>query len=221
MFAQSNSTSSPLPAVKTAGVGIISIVERFIIPIAGFMAGVTVGFETAIETARFITSFVPGVDRATNWVNAITFKLHLQMIIAGVVLLFIATKIDLLFTTFLGDFTITRMAARGAMAFVFGVAVRAIIIGFEPLQVAMDAVGTALPEAPEEKTIPGGGIISEKELEERAKPGPGGDRGRLILDGRRRGGGGGEPFTDKDGGKLIPDGAPFTGRKRIGDFTVV
>lgn len=206
MFAQVNNTGPALPAVKTAGVGIISIVERFIIPIAGFMAGVTVGFETAIETARFITSFVPGVDRATNWVNQITFKLHLQLIIAGVVLLFIATKIDLLFTTFLGDFAITRIAGRGAMAFVFGVAVRAIIMGFEPLQVAMEAIGTALPEAPEDKTITtGGGIISDKELEEFKEPGPDGD---ASARGGRRGGGGGE-------------GIPFTGRKRTGELSLV
>ena len=217
MFAQVNSTSSPLPAVKTAGVGIISIVERFIIPIAGFMGGITVGFETAIETARFITSFVPGVDRATNWVNKLTFKLHLQLIIAGVVLIFIATKINVLFSTFLGDFAITRMAARGAMAFVFGVAVRAIIMGFEPLQVAMDAVGTALPEAPAETTIPGGGIISERELEERVKPGPGRDRGKLTLDDRRDGGFTLDGRRDGGGGGIVP----FTGRKRVGDISLV
>ena len=134
-----------VPGAQAATGGLMKVVGKFIVPIAGFAGGYMVGGPIVEGLAAWIKDFIPGMKRITGWAESRSSSTKIATLIAGAIVITVGVIVGTLIRGFLGGNFFGTMIATGFSAFTIGAGVKGIISGFGPLQTAVTTVsgGTA------------------------------------------------------------------------------
>ena len=130
-----------VPGSGSPKVGIMNVITKFIVPIAGFGGGWMVGDTVVSSLASFFTDFIPFFGKVNDMATSRSSSINIAFLIAGGIIIAFGVVIGTLVRGWLGSDGFGAIIAVAAASFTIGMGVRGIVSGFGPLQTAVDAAG--------------------------------------------------------------------------------
>lgn len=122
----------------TSGVG--GVIVKFIVPVAGFFGGFSLGGPIVKPLADFIIDFVPFVRRIDKSIRERSGSTWIAIEIAALIIIGVSMTIAYLIRSFMGGGFWGNLIAVGVASFGIGVGVKGIIDGFGPAKAAVEAI---------------------------------------------------------------------------------
>lgn len=127
-------------ALGKLGSGVGGVIVKFVIPVAGFFGGYSIGLGIVQPLADFLMDFIPFLKRMDKSVTTRSTSLKIPLLIAALIIVGVTLTIGYLIRSFMGGGFWGTFIAVGVGAFGVGVGIRGIIEGFGPAKRAAEVV---------------------------------------------------------------------------------